>query len=185
MDSQLFVQNVKKYCKMKGVKPTPACLDSGVGKSFISDIERGQKPSIEKVQMLATYLGVSTSDLLGEEIIFGEGDKMDPSYRELRYIIDNASGTDRRKFLDLIRIYKGFETDAAERRKTRNGPAKSEAAEKKDEQLFECGELLEPGIYKCVGCGQTTFVIHDKGETIAPCGICNSNYFCKITKACS
>lgn len=185
MEKEKFVQNVKYYCKLKGLKPTPACREAGVGSSFLNSIERGQTPSVGAVQKLAKYLGITTSELLGEEIIFGEEDKMDPSYRELRYIIDNASGTDRRKFLDLIRIYKGFETESAERRKTRNGPAKSEAAEEKEEQLFECGELLEPGIYKCVGCGQTTFVIHDKGETIAPCGICNSNYFCKITKACS
>lgn len=67
MDSQKFVQNVKKYCKLKGVKPTPACRESGAGPNLINDIERGKKPSVEKVQMLAQYLGVTTSDLLGEE----------------------------------------------------------------------------------------------------------------------
>lgn len=67
MDAQLFVQNVKKHCKIKGIKPTPACRESGVGTSFINDIERGKKPSIEKVQLLAAYLGVTTSELLGEK----------------------------------------------------------------------------------------------------------------------
>lgn len=66
MDSQLFVQNIKKYCIQKDVKPTVACKESGVGSSFISDINRGQTPSVAKVQMLADYLGVTTSDLLGE-----------------------------------------------------------------------------------------------------------------------
>ncbi len=52
---------------MKGVKPTVACRESGVGSSFINNIEaRNQTPSVEKVQMLATYLGVTTSELLGE-----------------------------------------------------------------------------------------------------------------------
>lgn len=68
MDKALFVQNVKEICKRKGIKPTVACYSSGVGRSFINNIEgRGQVPSVEKVQMLAAYLGVTTSELLGEE----------------------------------------------------------------------------------------------------------------------
>ena len=67
MDAQLFVQNIKYYCAQKGVKPTNACKESGVGGSFINDIERGRTPSVSKVQMLANYLGVTTSELLGEE----------------------------------------------------------------------------------------------------------------------
>lgn len=67
MDATLFVQNIKKYCLLRGVKPTAACKESGVGTSFISDINRGQTPSVSKVQMLAEYLGVTTSDLLGEK----------------------------------------------------------------------------------------------------------------------
>ena len=68
MDKVLFVQNIKEVCKVKGIKPTVACRESGVGTSFINNIEaRGQVPSVEKVQMLAAYLGVTTSELLGEE----------------------------------------------------------------------------------------------------------------------
>lgn len=66
MDAHVFVQNIKDYCKMKGVKPTVACRESGVGSSFINNLERGQTPSVAKVQMLADYLGVTTSELLGE-----------------------------------------------------------------------------------------------------------------------
>ena len=67
MDSSIFVQNIKSYCKAKGVPPTVACKEAGVGTSFITDINRGQTPSVAKVQMLADYLGVTTSDLLGEQ----------------------------------------------------------------------------------------------------------------------
>ena len=66
MDKEKFVQNVKMICLQKGVKPTNACKESGVGGSFLSDINRGQVPSVAKVQMLAEYLGVTTSELLGE-----------------------------------------------------------------------------------------------------------------------
>ena len=67
MDKDFFVQNVKLLCLQKGIKPTNACKESGVGGSFLSDINRGQVPSVAKVQMLAEYLGVTVSDLLGEE----------------------------------------------------------------------------------------------------------------------
>lgn len=66
MDKEIFVQNIKIYCALKGVKPTAACRESGVGTSFISDINRGQIPSVAKVQQLAQYLGCTVSDLLGE-----------------------------------------------------------------------------------------------------------------------
>jgi len=68
MNKAVFVENVKRICKENGIKPTVACRESGVGTSFINNIEaRGQVPSVEKVQMLASYLGVTTSELLGEE----------------------------------------------------------------------------------------------------------------------
>lgn len=69
MNKQIFVENIKTYCGQKGLKPTVACRESGVGTSFINNIEaRGQIPSVEKVQMLAAYLGVTTSELLGEKL---------------------------------------------------------------------------------------------------------------------
>lgn len=67
MDKDDFVQKVKLLCVMKGVKPTNACKECGVGGSFLSDILRGQIPSVNRVQALAKYLGVTTSQLLGED----------------------------------------------------------------------------------------------------------------------
>jgi len=67
LDAQLFVQNIKYYCNLRDIKPTAACRESGVGSSFINNVERGQTPSVAKVQMLAEYLGVTVSDLLGEK----------------------------------------------------------------------------------------------------------------------
>ena len=67
MDKEIFVQNVKKYCSLRGIKPTVACHESGAGRSLIANLKNGSLPSVEKVQMLAAYLGVTTSELLGEE----------------------------------------------------------------------------------------------------------------------
>lgn len=68
MDTELFVQNVKRYCERNGVKPTNACAESGAGKSLLSEItSRGRIPSVERIQLLAQYLGCTVSDLLGEK----------------------------------------------------------------------------------------------------------------------
>lgn len=67
MDAVIFVQNIKQLCEKKGVKPTVACKESGAGKDLINQIERRRSlPSVEKVQLLAEYFGVTTSELLGE-----------------------------------------------------------------------------------------------------------------------
>ncbi len=66
MQAEQFIQNVKKRCIEKNVKQTIACKESGVGASFLNDIARGQTPSVAKVQALASYLDVTTSQLLGE-----------------------------------------------------------------------------------------------------------------------
>ena len=67
MDKQIFVQNIKMYCQLRGVKPTIACRESGAGTDLINQLERGGSvPSVERVQLLAQYLGVTTSELLGE-----------------------------------------------------------------------------------------------------------------------
>ena len=101
MDKERFVQNVKKLCLMKNIKPTNACKESGVGSSFLSDIQRGQTPSVSKVQRLAQYLGVTTSDLLGE------AQKSGPPSEEDRLLAgyDALSARNREKLeedLDLL-----------------------------------------------------------------------------------
>lgn len=67
MNTELFVQNIKRYCALRGVKPTVACRESGAGTNLINMLERrGSIPSVEKVQLLAQYLGVTVGELLGE-----------------------------------------------------------------------------------------------------------------------
>ena len=66
MNVDLFVQNVKQLCAERGISPTAACKESGVGTSFIPDIKRGHIPSIDKFEKLALYLGVTISQLIGD-----------------------------------------------------------------------------------------------------------------------
>lgn len=69
MNHELFVQNVKKICKNKGISATEACRESGAGRSLLDNIKRGRTPSIDRIKLLADYLGVTTSDLLGDAIV--------------------------------------------------------------------------------------------------------------------
>ena len=71
MNVDIFVQNVKTLCKLKGTTPTSACEASGAGRNFMDNIKKGSIPSVAKVQMLAEYLGVTVSELLGETISSG------------------------------------------------------------------------------------------------------------------
>ena len=92
MDLEILVQNIKRLCALRGVKPTIACRESGAGKDLINKVETQKSvPSVEKVQLLAQYLGVSTSELLGEEapspsldnVPEGKKDVVDALYRQL------------------------------------------------------------------------------------------------------
>ena len=104
MDKDLFILNVQRICKARGEYPTNACVAAGVGKSFISDIKRGQIPSIEKVSRLASYLGVTTSDLLGEKIN-PDGSKAageDMLDKELIDLLCRLDDSDLRRVRDFV-----------------------------------------------------------------------------------
>lgn len=103
MDREVFVQNIEKYCAQKNIRPTNACRDSGVGGSFVTDIKRGQTPSVAKVQLLAQYLGCTVSDLLGEEV--GTQNSPPSEDDELRTKINALSPAGRKRageYLDFL-----------------------------------------------------------------------------------
>ncbi|NCB52369.1 MAG: hypothetical protein EOM54_10910 [Clostridia bacterium] len=73
MDKNQFtdnlIKNIEAACKAAGEKVSPACINAGLGKAFMSDLRKGKVPSVERIQRLADYLGIDTSTLLGEEPI--------------------------------------------------------------------------------------------------------------------
>ena len=99
MDKELFVQNIKTRCAAKGVKPTVACREAGVGVSFINDIERGQTPSVAKVQLLAQYLGCTVSDLLGEENVKAAAPEGSGQYEEFARIFKELTPENQNKII--------------------------------------------------------------------------------------
>ena len=69
MEIEKVVQNIQRICKERGTTTTVACKESGAGKDMVSALKKqGTIPSVEKMSRLAAYLGVTTSELLGEKI---------------------------------------------------------------------------------------------------------------------
>ena len=66
MNYAIIECTILNLCKIKGVTKTVAFRESGAGVHFLDNIKSGSAPSVEKVQKLASYLGVTTSELLGE-----------------------------------------------------------------------------------------------------------------------
>lgn len=66
MDKEILIANIRKFCAARNLKPTIACVGAGVGRSYVSDIARGQTPSVASVADLAAFLNVTTSDLVGD-----------------------------------------------------------------------------------------------------------------------
>ena len=91
MDREIVISNIKAFSKMRGEAQTTACINAKVGKSFISHIRDGQVPGVDKFELLAQYLGVTVSDLLGEtkpDILALDKDRN-------KLVIEVKSGTSR------------------------------------------------------------------------------------------
>ena len=68
MAYESLIENIEKLAKQKGVSKTTALVESEVGKDFTVNIEKKKtNPSIDKLQKLARYFGVSVGYLLGDE----------------------------------------------------------------------------------------------------------------------
>ena len=66
MDRDLLVCNIERYAAAKNESPSGASIAAGLGKNFVTNIRRGQTPSVAAVADLAMHLGVSVSDLIGD-----------------------------------------------------------------------------------------------------------------------
>lgn len=98
MDIDFFVKNVQSFCQRKGVSISKACQESGAGKTLMDNVKRGRAPSIDRVQLLAQYLSVSTSALLGEEKMLPPA--VDESEKELLNLYRKLNQEGQEKLLD-------------------------------------------------------------------------------------
>lgn len=69
MDNDIIIERIEFLSNIKGVSKTKALTESGAGKDFISNIKKGQTPSITKLQKIADYFGTSVDYILGNDTI--------------------------------------------------------------------------------------------------------------------
>lgn len=98
MNVEVFVKNVKYWCKLKGEPVTTACEKCGAGKSFVSNLKGGSSPSVDKVQQLAKYLGCTVSDLLGER----NGRSLSPEEDRLLAEFDLLNARNQERIWDFL-----------------------------------------------------------------------------------
>lgn len=65
MEVEIITERIEELSKKKGISRTKALSESGAGKDFISNLKKGQTPSIIKLQKIAEFFGVSVDYILG------------------------------------------------------------------------------------------------------------------------
>lgn len=106
MDVENFVKNLKAILDERGISYARAGRESGAGIDFIRMMElRGSVPSYIKVQMMAQYLGMTTSELLGETKSVpatDSGEKTAPSPEDWRKALSALSTEELLQVQELI-----------------------------------------------------------------------------------
>jgi len=66
--SKLY-ETIQALCQDKGIRPGRLCKELGLSRSLMTDLKMGRKKSVsaETAQKIASYLGVSVGQLLGQE----------------------------------------------------------------------------------------------------------------------
>lgn len=66
MNCERLHRVINELCEKKGVTQIKALEESGVGKNFLWSVKnRGSTPSVEKLEALSAYFGVSIDYLVG------------------------------------------------------------------------------------------------------------------------
>lgn len=78
---------ITKECKQKNIKISELLNLCGINHSFISDMRhKNRAPSVDKISVIADYLGVSVDYLLGrEEITVANNPQIENSTAEKHY----------------------------------------------------------------------------------------------------
>lgn len=89
LNIEKFIQNVEVLCKIRQTSPTKACIESGLSRSFLTDIKnKSSSPRVDNIQKLAQYLGVTTSELIGEDCV----KPMEDQWMDI-HVVEDVSGS--------------------------------------------------------------------------------------------
>ena len=115
-------ENIKLYCTENGTNPSRLCTELGLSKSMMSDLKAGRKKSLatETLRKIADRLGVTVSDLLGEETKkepVSMGDELIEILEackersDLRILFKLSKDATREDVLKAIGIFKALKND--------------------------------------------------------------------------
>lgn len=65
MNLDRLLNVIKELCNQKGVTQKEALIKSGAGDRFFQNVRQGSTPSVEKLEALSAYFGVSIDYLVG------------------------------------------------------------------------------------------------------------------------
>ena len=94
---EIFAKNLQYWCKQKNITQSDIVETFSLPASTVSDWFNGKKfPRIDKIQMLADYLGIQKSDLIEEKSnlddiymhLAKEAEKLKLDKQDIDYIID-------------------------------------------------------------------------------------------------
>lgn len=100
-----LIHNIEQLSAEKGINKTTALTESGVGKNFIYNINKGSTPSTEKLQRLAAYFQVSTDFLLGNSNNPQTRNDTDPQTAEAIKLFANLPSDKRKLALKIIKVF--------------------------------------------------------------------------------
>lgn len=124
MDKEYFVKKVEFLCLQKGLKPTIVCKEAGLGSGFLADIKfRGRTPSVEKLETLASCLGTTVSDLIGET---APASMAIPEHPALVLRYNQLSPDDQEEIMDMIESKIRRAAEKEKRQKKQEGDSQDE-----------------------------------------------------------
>lgn len=102
MDAKVLKENVEMLVNQRNETKTKALINSGVGKDFFANLNKGQAPSIEKIISLADYLEVSIDDLLGRVKNIPSNIEIISDKKEIELIKAYRNKPDMQKSVDIL-----------------------------------------------------------------------------------
>ena len=75
-------ETIQSLCADRGIRPGRMCSDLGLSRGLMTDLKMGRKKglSAETAQKIASYLGVSVGQLLGQETPADVLDQVDVAF---------------------------------------------------------------------------------------------------------
>ena len=96
-------ETIQTLCAARGIRPGRMCSDLGLSRGLMTDLKMGRKKglSAETAQKIASYLGVSVGQLLGQEAPTDVLDEVDVAfYGDFKELSEEEKQTLR----DMVRL---------------------------------------------------------------------------------